>query len=52
MELDPSYVDVSLRRIAYTLGIDAVRASDGARFSELDAAAQSQTIVETGENVT
>ena len=43
MELDPLYVDVSLRRVYNTLGIDAVRASDGASFTELDAQARAQS---------
>ncbi|WP_374612016.1 DNA modification methylase [Sphingorhabdus sp.] len=51
MELDPIYVDVSLRRIANTLGIDAIRASDGAKFSELDEAASAQVKTQAEENV-
>ncbi|MBA4307742.1 MAG: DNA methylase N-4 [Sphingopyxis sp.] len=43
MELDPLYVDVSLRRIYNTLGIDAVRASDGASFADLDAQAREKS---------
>jgi hypothetical protein len=36
MELDPTYVDVALRRCRKTLGIEPVRASDGLTFSELE----------------
>lgn len=36
LELDPLYVDVALRRVRKTLGIDPIRARDGARLSELD----------------
>lgn len=36
IEIEPKYVDASLRRVAKVLGLDAVRKSDGAKFSELD----------------
>ena len=36
VEIDPRYVDSALRRMVRTFGLDAVRASDGALFSELD----------------
>lgn len=35
MELDPTYVDVSLRRWSEYTGLDPVRERDGAKFSEL-----------------
>jgi hypothetical protein len=37
MELDPIYVDVALRRCRKAFGIDPIRESDGAAFSQLEA---------------
>lgn len=36
MEIDPGYVDVSLRRVRKTLGIEPIRESDGMSFTELE----------------
>jgi DNA modification methylase len=37
IEIDPGFVDATLRRVRTALGIDAVRAADGRSFSELEA---------------
>lgn len=38
LELDPLYVDASLRRVRKALGYDAVRERDGVKFSDAEAA--------------
>lgn len=39
IEIEPKFVDVALRRMHNTYGLDAIRASDGASFRALDEAA-------------
>lgn len=38
IEIEPKFVDVTLRRMRSAFGIDAIRKSDGMSFSELEAA--------------
>lgn len=49
MEIDPHYVDVTLRRVHKSLGIDPVRESDGMLFSELEAMTASGGILSEQE---
>ena len=49
IEIEPKFVDVAIRRMFRTYGIDAIRASDGASFRELDEAANGQSADHVGE---
>ncbi len=44
IDIDPMYVDVALQRWANLTGLDPIRESDGARFSELLAAREQEAL--------